>query len=704
MRFALVLFVAVLFSGVTRAENAAFTVDGLFSDGMVLQQKVPIPVWGTAAAGSAIAVKFGTQEKSGTADETGKWKIVLDPVPASGTATVLDIRGQGGSRTIRDVLVGEVWLCSGQSNMALRLNHAKGGPEEIAAANDPLLRMFEVPRRPAERPWDTVNGGWVTFNSQDGRDFTAFGYYFAKRLRQELKVPVGLVLAAWPGSAIDAWLSREALEQPNLATFMPQAVDGWAPHHQPSNCFNGMIHPLIPYPLAGVLWYQGETDGMMTTQNPYLYRELMKGLVLDWRRLWNDPGLPFYWVQLPNLRGGKDWPILRESQAAALSVPHTGMITTIDIGTSTLLHPKNKDAFGERMAQLVLGQQYGKSPSLSPAFASLEKNEGTLAVHFINAGKALKTTDGKAPLAFEIAGTDGAFQPADAQISGDTVVLKSGKVAAPTEVRYAWQADPPVNLVGESGLPVAPFRTDKLPVKGQEFVWQALPEKAQLATKTSGADLISGKNPDWKFSSSEAGTLTTARALQSGAANIIFKDDETRPGIKFSSPTMIWDAASGAGLKAGSGVTVNLVLELIRASNLERGFDIEAGLKQADGTLRLYTLTIFPMQVRALLGSETRYLGTNLDNAGAYHEYRIAIRPDGVAQVYFDGRPMGTFAGQTVSGNAAKTSFVRFGKTLPKGFLIAHLASAGLDTTGAFAAPTHGVVPASGEKDGDDEP
>jgi len=684
------LVMALAFAGTIHAAETPLQLNGLFSDGMVVQRNVPIPVWGLAQPGSTVSVHFGKVVKTATADDTGHWKVVLEAQPASSEPSVLEVSSQAETRTVKDVLVGEVWLCSGQSNMAMRLLRAKAGPAEIAAANDTKLRAFSVPERPAQRACANVTGQWLPFTKDNAGDFSAFSYFFAKRLRQELKVPVGLIFAAWPGSSAVTWISPEALRAPEIHTFMPEQVLGWPPHHQPSNCYNGMIFPLAPFPLAGVLWYQGETDGMTPTQNPYLYRALLAALITDWRSLWHDPSLPFYWVQLPNLRGGKDWPVLRESQADVLRLPHTGMIPTLDIGTSTLLHPKNKDAFGDRMASLVLARQYGGAAWDYPHLKEVKKDGKTITVAFDGA-EGLKTTDGAAPQAFEIAGADGVYQPAEAAISGATVQLHAASVPQPESVRYAWQADPKVNLVNAAGAPAAPFRTDQLPVKGQEFVWQKLPAKSPLATIASGAALAEKTNLQWTMTSSETKTSELLKAMGSGALNIIFKDDPSRRSdIRFASPTLYWTTGDAKNLQASKGATAEIDMQLVRATNPLRGFDFEMDMKQGDGTLRRYLLTIFPMEVQAWQGGEVRKIGYNLDNAGDSHRYRIAVRADGIAQVYFDDQPLGVLAGDVVPG---EKSFIRIGKTVSDGFLILHLGNVAFDTGGAYAPVAGAAAP-----------
>jgi sialate O-acetylesterase len=680
------LFAATSF---TAQSSPALEVGGPWRDNAVLQRDVPLPVWGTAAPGATVTVGFAGQEGSDTADDDGRWSVVLPAMPASDRPAEMTVAAAGGGadpveRKLTGLLVGEVWLCSGQSNMAMRLLQTDGGNEVLASANDDLLRAFVVPERPGEAPVHTVDARWIPFRGREAREFSAMAYYFGERLRRELKVPVGLIVSAWPGSAVAAWLSPRALSDPSTAPLMPAQVHGWPPHHQPSNLYHGMLYPLVPFPLAGVIWYQGETDGMTPTQNPYAYRSLFRGLINDVRRHWRRDDLPFYWVQLPNLRGGRDWPVLRESQDDALALPATGMIPTLDIGATTLLHPKNKDAYGRRMADLVLARQYGKGAWQYPAFDKAEKSAGGIVVHF-KGGDGLRTADGQPVRNFELAGADGIFHTAEATIDGAKVTLRAAAVPAPEFVRYAWSANPDVNLVNADGLPAAPFRTDKLPVKGSEFLPVELPVKSPLAEVTTGLELLENGG-GWTLTTDDEKARELVKPLAGGFVYFC-KDEPDRSGPKFSSPTFYLTKP----LKTGDdGCTVSVDLDMIRAGRFERGFDLEVVRPGPDGVPRRYLVTIFPMQIRAVQGNEVRLLGGNLDNTGP-REYRLAVRPDGIAQVYFEGRLVGVLGGEPLRGDpAGPSAYARIGKTVGDGDFLMRLYAAGIDERGAFA-PQAGV-------------
>lgn len=665
--------------------RAEVRVSGLFSDGVVLQRAQPVPVWGWAEPGEAITVEFAGQTRGVTADAAGNWRVTLDAMPASTEPRALVVRGNS-TVTIRDVVVGEVWLASGQSNMALRLAELESAKEEIRAANDPLLRTFCVPERPGERPWADVGGRWLRWSDQTGNQFSAIGYYFGKRLRKELGVPVGILLCAWGGSSAVAWTSPEALRSPELRGVWPEDVLGSRPNIQPSRLYHGMLHPLIPSGIAGVIWYQGETEGE-PYQNPFAYRVLFPAMIQDWRRQWQRPELPFYFVQLPNLRNKPTWPIVRESQAEALRLPHTGMIPTIDIGQENELHPKNKADFANRLADLVLARHYGKAtwPG-APAFDKFEITGDAVRVHFLSAaGVGLKTNDGQTPRGFEVAGVDGKFEAANAEIDGAQVIVRSAAVKQPVAVRYAWEATPRVNVVNSHGLPVLPFRTDTFSVAGQELMSQKLSRKATLVTLVRGADLVLGRNTEWKPSplAADVALLEKAgvvRGQPTGVCPLIIRDRAV--GKLPASPDLNWTLTKDIDPKEGLTVEVRVLPH--RFGNATRGFDLEVGLKQTDGKLRQYSLTIFPMRLHAFQGNEVRVLGANLDNCTAAHTYRLAIRADGVAQVYFDDECRGTLAGELRDADAYGNSFIRIGKTTTEGEWVANLDHVAIETGGAF--------------------
>jgi sialate O-acetylesterase len=681
-RFIRLLLLAAL-AGTPQA-LPALELGGPWRDNAVLQRDVPLSVWGTARPGAKITVDFSGQQAVTQADNDGRWSVVLAALTASDRPVEMTVNATDGAgaveRKLSGLVVGEVWLCSGQSNMAMRLLQTEGGAKVLAAANDDLLRAFVVPERPGEAPVDAVDSRWIPFRGREAREFSAMAYYFGERLRQELNVPVGLIVSAWPGSAVAPWLSPRALADPAIAPLMPGQVHGWPPHHQPSNLYHGMIYPLVPFPLAGVIWYQGETDGMTPTQNPYAYRVLFRGLINDLRRHWRRDDLPFYWVQLPNLRGGRDWPVLRESQADALALPATGMIPTLDIGATTLLHPKNKDAYGRRMADLVLARQYGKGTWQYPSFAKLERSGGGMVVHF-DGGEGLRSSDGQPVRNFELAGTDGIFHTAEASIDGNKISLRAAAVPVPEFVRYAWAANPEVNLVNAAGLPAAPFRTDELPVKGGELLPVDLPAQSPLGSVTTGLELLENRG-GWTLTTDDEQSRELVKPLARGFVYFT-KDEPERSGPKFTSPTFYWTKPlEGA---SGTGCTVSVELHIIRAGRFERGFDLELVRPGPDGVPRRYLVTIFPMQIRAVQGNEVRVLGSNLDNTGP-REYRLAVRPDGVAQFYFDGRLLGVLAGEPLRGEKTEPkSYARIGKTVSDGDFLMRLYAVGVDEEGALA-------------------
>ena len=499
----LVCLAAVL--GFAVGARADVKPSALFSDHMVLQSGMAAPVWGMADAGEKVSVTFNGQTASATAGADGKWMVRLASLKAGGPFE-MTIAGKN-TLTVKDVLVGEVWLGSGQSNMSFnvsKVNHAPYGlldeEKEIAAANYPQVRMFTVKTVKALEPQSDVAGEWVVCSPATVADFSAVGYLFARDLNQALKVPVGVVLSAYGASTAEAWVPRAALAadpllKPMLDKFDAResyfkehpAIDGVgvsdadappAPQmlnarpgkpgplrdpvqdqHQPTVLFNAMIAPLVPYAMRGAIWYQGESiaggaNGLM------LYPHTMETLVTEWRRLWGEGNFPFYAVQLAALKNVSNNPMVREQQAKILALPNTGLAVTIDIGDPTNVHPKNKEPLGDRLTKIALANAYGQKVEFSgPVFASMKVEGGAVRVKFTHAG-GLAAKDG--PLKwFQIAGADGKFVDAEAKVEGDSVVVTSAQVSAPVAVRYAWDNYPEgVNLYNGAGLPAAPFRTD----------------------------------------------------------------------------------------------------------------------------------------------------------------------------------------------------------------------------------------------------
>ena len=477
---------------------ADITLAPLFQDGAVLQREMSVPVWGSAEPGEKVTVYFGGQTVSATADSGGRWKAELAPLAASKDGREFVVEGKN-KVTLRDVVVGEVWLCNGQSNMEWPLKNAPEPEKVLAAAQFPLMRQFKIPNTSSEQPADRVRGSWVACSPETAGSFTAVGYYFGKTLLPKLDVPIGLINDTWGGTKIEAWMSAEAREAfPFIAerwgvtlkdwpaktaayekeriafkekaqaakaaglpfdiTKYPKPPPGPGTREMPGGLFNGMTAPLIPYAIRGVLWYQGEGN----TGRHDEYAQLLPAYIKDLRKRWNNDTLPFFFVQLPNYIAKADaktrWPEFREAQSKALAVPNTGMAITIDVGGEG--HPPDKTEVGERLARLAEVKVYktATGDATGPLVASAQKVEGGVKVTFTEAASGLKS-DG-ALTSFEMAGSDGVFQEAAARIDGDTVVVSSEAVAAPVRVRYAWRNNPQAPLRNGLGLPASPFQIE----------------------------------------------------------------------------------------------------------------------------------------------------------------------------------------------------------------------------------------------------
>lgn len=481
---------------------ANVALPALFSDGMVLQRNAPVPVWGTADAGETVAVSLGLQKQTVVAGPDGKWMLRLAPMAAGGPFEIT-VSGKNTLK-LQNVLIGEVWLASGQSNMELRLPRVTNAAREIAAANYPMIRMFRVARSIAEEPQQSTRGAWQAASPQTASDFTAVGYFFARELYQKLKIPIGLIHASYGGTPAEAWTSRAAMQaNPDLQIIFTQWEKTVAAHPEarqkydrqmvrwkeraakakaegkpepaaliappgpggkatPSGLYNGMIAPLIPYVIKGVIWYQGESN----TRDPALYRKLFPALIADWRRNWRAGDFPFLFVQLANFKNLQtapsegSWAPLREAQAMALSVPNTGMATTIDLGEAGDIHYANKQDVGRRLALVALATQYGQNIEYSgPRYEGMTIEKGLIRLKFSHAD-GLVAKGGTEVKGFAITGKDGNFVWAQARIEGSQVVVSSPQVPEPVAVRYGWADNPIGNLFNAAGLPASPFRTD----------------------------------------------------------------------------------------------------------------------------------------------------------------------------------------------------------------------------------------------------
>jgi sialate O-acetylesterase len=471
---------------------------------MVLQQGMAVSGWGSADAGEQVRVSFAGQTKSATAAADGKWMVKLDNLQTSDKPAEMIIAGKNNV-AIKDVLVGEVWLGSGQSNMEFTVsknlqkypNQAKrfagviNEEEEIAKADYPLIRMFTVKMKTSGEVLDDVEGQWQVCTPQNVPGFSAVGYFFSRDLFNAIHRPVGFINSSYGASCAQAWISKSALEsdpkfKPVLDTFdtamaryqqqLAEAATRPAPttqtgrgnarpprspvsdQHQPFVLYNAMLKGIQPYAIKGALWYQGES---ITTGGTEMYTQLMNLLIQSWRQQWGQGDFPFYFVQLASLDNNSNRPEVREAQAKSLSMPNTAMAVTTDIGNKSDVHPHDKQTLGDRLARIARARDYGEAIEYAgPMYESMKVDGNKIRVKFSHAGKGLVSKGDELKM-FEIAGADGKFIPAKATIDGDSVIVSAEGVSQPTAVRYAWNrwADD-ANLYNADGLPAAQFRSN----------------------------------------------------------------------------------------------------------------------------------------------------------------------------------------------------------------------------------------------------
>lgn len=481
---------------------------------MVLQRDAEIPVWGWGEAGEKIEVSIGGNRAGVVVGKDGKWMAKLKPMAAGGPHKLVV---EGSNRVeLGGVLVGEVWIGSGQSNMAMSVSRSKNFESERRAADFPLIRMFTVARASATGPQDDCKGEWKVCSPDTVGGFSATAYFFGRELHNNLGgVPVGLINTSWGGTAVEAWTSMPAQEKlkgfsqivepwkKQIAGYDPQKakdahaaqLKAWekraakakaekkrAPRkpqlqgdprrnqNHPANLFNGMVNPLIPYAIRGAVWYQGERNSNQTFS--HLYDEQLSVLILDWRTRWGQGNFPFAWVQLPNYMEqqtepveDRGWVIVRDSMERALRTPNTGMAITTDIGEAKDIHPKNKQDVGRRLGWWALARVYGKDTASSgPLFRSHSIADGEVAVSFNHVYGGLVAKGDKLK-GFAIADSDKKWRFGNARIEGDSVVISHPEIEKPEAVRYNWAANPIGNLFNGAGLPAAQFRTDNWPVK-----------------------------------------------------------------------------------------------------------------------------------------------------------------------------------------------------------------------------------------------
>ncbi len=496
------------------AAHAELKLPAIIADHMVLQQKQANPLWGWDTAGTKVTVTFAGQTKTGEAGADGKWTVKLDALPANDKPQTLSISGST-KREIQDVLIGEVWMCSGQSNMGFTLSSDWNGDLEAAASKSLVnLRLIKVPQVGTQELQNDFKGEWKSATDTDAcKNFSAVGFLFGRYLHNVLGVPVGLIDNAWGGSAAEAWIRRDTIEKdPRFQLLMestvkkeaemqseaakasyaqqldkwkadteamkaaglkpgqqlprqPNSPDSWLHGNaRPGNIFAGIVNPTLGYGMKGVIWYQGETNA----GRAYEYAELFPFMIEQWRKEWNQGDFPFYWVQLADFMaetpepGDSQWAELRESQTKTMKIPNSGQAVITDLGEGKDIHPKNKHDVAARLVRWALVKDYGlKMPYHSPEFKSLEIKENKAVVTLDMFGSKLRPFDVNEAIGFAVCGEDKVWHWAKGTVTSDNQVsLVSDKVAKPIAVRYAWANNPVCNLFSNEGLPVTPFRTD----------------------------------------------------------------------------------------------------------------------------------------------------------------------------------------------------------------------------------------------------
>lgn len=473
------------------AQSKDLQLASIFTDSMVLQQGVKSQIWGKAHANKTVTISLLGENILTKADALGNWKALL-PKLKLGKPFEICIASNKEKICIKDVLVGEVWLASGQSNMQFNLASNKNSGFELKNANYPTIRYFDVEKNLSRVPLSSVKGNWKVCTPENARKFSAVAYFFARALHLAKDVPVGIIGASWGSTPVEAWTSGESLAtnadfKDSIANYRSR-TDDWQMKYQnfltkraeqiskglpvsplideknfPMALYNAMIAPIVPYAIKGVIWYQGENNAVRAFQ----YRTLFPLLINDWRNKWNMPDMPFVYVQLPNFRAKNaqpvfkdDWTSLREAQTMALSLPNTAMTVTIDLGEEKQIHPTTKNEVGHRLFLAADHLVYGGAEIYAgPQYSAMRILDDKVALNFKNIGKGL-ICKGEELLGFEVSGADKKFYWATAKIEGDKVVVSSKDVPNPVAVRYAWSSNPTCNLYNSADLPTRPFRTD----------------------------------------------------------------------------------------------------------------------------------------------------------------------------------------------------------------------------------------------------
>ena len=474
------------------ALHAEVSVPHVLSDHMVVQRNQPVHVWGRGAAGEHVAVRFRQAQQATVVDELGNWSVTL-PAGVAGGPYTMEIEGSN-KITLQDVLVGDVWVASGQSNMEFEMWKLSHPDEAIAAVNDGEMRLLKVDKKPSAYPrYDTEMSGWAAATPASVKEFSAVAYYFAREIRSDQHVPVGVIESSWGGTVADAWTSLAALSRD--AGLMPvfasraRMIDAeernrqsevverksiaeakaagrpvpsypWHPGLEswaPGELYNGMIAPLTGFGIRGVIWYQGESNSAL--DRAPLYERVFSTMIADWRENWREGEFPFLFVQIANFKSTplEDWATVRDAQRRTLARKNTGMAVTIDIGNPDNVHPVDKVDVGQRLSLAARALAYGEKLEYSgPLFREADVEGGSLRVWFDHVTGGL-IVRGKELPGFEVAGATGGFEPAVARVEGDSIVVSSERVGHPVRVRYGWENSPVCVLFNGSGLPASPF-------------------------------------------------------------------------------------------------------------------------------------------------------------------------------------------------------------------------------------------------------
>ncbi|MDF3129625.1 sialate O-acetylesterase [Kiritimatiellaeota bacterium B1221] len=476
---------AILLTFLSLSLRAELWLPALFSDGMIVQREKPFTLWGKDTPGTKITVTLAGTSDTATVTKQGTWKATL-PVQSFTQSQTLTIQGST-TLEIKEVLVGEVWIASGQSNMEYSLRAIKADPRHLSETADRPIRFFRVKRNASAEPVEDVTGSWGKPTDR----YSAVAFYFAQSLYAELNVPVGIIQSGWSGSPIRGWIPFEILEPLPPASYQvrkfkefmaldpssevySESIKSYKPHGRPGYLFNGMIHPIAGFPAKGIIWYQGESD----INQPYGYTLFCQAMLKAWREAWQDPTLGFFPVQLAGYKDkqtrpseGTSQPQFREAQIAILNQPYTGAATAVDVGEADNIHPPNKQPVGHRLATSTLHVMYGRDdlPAGSPRFEKLEIIGSEVILTLKDIGNGLKLQPNGAHSGFAVKSESGDWEWADIKsLNGNQVIIQSAAVENPAEVRYGWARNPCLSIFSADDFPLLPFRTDKTPYRDRK--------------------------------------------------------------------------------------------------------------------------------------------------------------------------------------------------------------------------------------------